>query len=167
MSGIEIERKYLVRQGSVAYRSAAFACRHILQGYIPADGATVRVRVVDDEAFLTIKSHSVDGGLSRYEFEHRITTDEARNLLRLCKGGFIDKHRYLVQSDRHVVEVDEFHGRNEGLVVAEIEFNSKEETVVLPDFIGEEVTYDRRFSNASLLIHPYSEWQSDSKSAQE
>lgn len=158
MSGIEIERKYLVRQGDTSYRTDAYACHHIIQGYIPADGATVRIRVLDHEAFLTIKSHSADGGLSRYEFEHAISTDEARQLLRLCRGGFIEKDRYLVRSGEHVVEVDEFHGRNEGLVVAEIELQTKDESLVLPHFIEKEVTSDRRFSNSSLLVRPFCEW---------
>ena len=158
MSGLEIERKYLICPGNTAYRAEAFACRHILQGYIPAEGATVRVRMVDQEAFLTIKSHSEDGGLSRYEFEHAITGDEARHLLGLCKGGFIDKDRYLIRLGKHLLEVDEFHGRNEGLVVAEVEYATLDESVKLPDFIGEEVTFDRRYSNASLLLHPYCEW---------
>ncbi len=115
MSGMEIERKFLVRKGS-AYRSAAFSFSHIQQGYIKAEGATVRVRVRDDKAYLTIKSKSVDGGLSRYEFEKEITLDEARQLMKLCRGGVIDKHRYLVKSGMHTFEVDEFHGDNDGVV---------------------------------------------------
>lgn len=109
MSGVEIERKFLVRKGD-AYKRVAFSCTHIQQGYIPAEGATVRVRVRDDHAYLTIKSRSQDGGLSRYEFEKEITLDEASHLLRLCRGGVIDKNRYLVRSadGRHVWEVDEF-----------------------------------------------------------
>ena len=85
MSGVEIERKFLVRKGD-AYKRVAFSCTHIQQGYIPAEGATVRVRVRDDHAYLTIKSRSQDGGLSRYEFEKEITLDEASHLLRLCRG---------------------------------------------------------------------------------
>ena len=112
MSGLEIERKFLVRRGG-AYRRAAYASSHIRQGYIPADGATVRVRVRDEQAFLTIKSRSVNGGMTRYEFEKEITVDEAQHLLALCKGGVIDKHRYLVRSGDHVFEVDEFHGDND------------------------------------------------------
>ena len=121
MSGVEIERKFLVRKGD-AYKRVAFSCTHIQQGYIPAEGATVRVRVRDDHAYLTIKSRSQDGGLSRYEFEKEITLDEASHLLRLCQGGVIDKNRYLVRSadGRHVWEVDEFFGDNAGLVMAEI-----------------------------------------------
>jgi len=115
MSGFEIERKFLVKRGG-AYKRAAFACSHITQGYMRCSDATVRVRRRDDKAFLTIKSRSQDGGLSRYEFETEISLEEAEHLFRLCRGGFIDKHRYLVKSGRHVFEVDEFHGENEDLL---------------------------------------------------
>lgn len=159
MSGLEIERKFLVKKGG-SYRSAAFSCMHIQQGYIPADGVTVRIRLRDDAAFLTIKGKSVDGGLSRYEFEKEITVDEAEHLLRLCRGGLIDKHRYLVKSPdgRHTFEVDEFHGDNDGLVMAEVELSSPEEPFEKPDFIGREVTGDRRFYNKHMLRYPFCLW---------
>lgn len=158
MSGLEIERKFLVKKGG-AYRCAAYAVSHIRQGYIPADGATVRVRVRDDHAFLTIKGRSVDGGISRYEFEKEITLDEAHQLLKLCKGGTIDKHRYLVRSGAHVFEVDEFHGDNDGLVMAEVELSSGNESYEKPAFIGPEVTGDAHFYNSNLLRNPYSAWK--------
>mgnify|MGYP002709448004 FL=1 len=109
MSGLEIERKFLVKKGD-AYKRAAFSSSHIQQGYIPAEGVTVRVRVRDDKAYLTIKGKSRDGGMTRYEFEKEITLDEAAHLMQLCQGGVIDKHRYLVKSGSHTFEVDEFHG---------------------------------------------------------
>jgi CYTH domain-containing protein len=158
MSGLEIERKFLVRRGG-AYRRAAYASSHIRQGYIPADGATVRVRVRDEQAFLTIKSRSVNGGMTRYEFEKEITVDEAQHLLALCKGGVIDKHRYLVRSGDHVFEVDEFHGDNDGLVMAEVELSDERENYIKPDFIGPEVTGDAHFYNSNLLTNPYSAWK--------
>jgi adenylate cyclase len=158
MSGLEIERKFLVRKGG-AFKAAALSCSHIQQGYIKAEGATVRVRVRDDKAYLTIKSHSVDGGLSRYEFEKEITLDEASHLMKLCSGGVIDKHRYLVKSGSHTFEVDEFHGPNEGLVMAEVELSSADEPFEKPDFIGPEVTGDGHFYNSHLLIEPYSTWR--------
>ena len=159
MSGVEIERKFLVRKGD-AYKRVAFSCTHIQQGYIPAEGATVRVRVRDDHAYLTIKSRSQDGGLSRYEFEKEITNDEAEHLFELCRGGVIDKCRWLVKSPdaRHTFEVDEFFGDNAGLVVAEVELGSEDEPFATPSFIGEEVTGDRRYYNSQLLVHPYKEW---------
>ncbi len=160
MSGIEIERKFLVKKGD-AYKRVAFSCSHIRQGYIPAEGATVRIRVRDNKAYLTIKSRSKDGGLSRYEFEKEITLNEAEKLLQLCRGGVIDKNRYLVRSSdgSHVWEIDEFFGDNAGLVMAEIELSSIEETFEKPDFIAVEVTGDRRFYNSNLLRSPFSTWR--------
>lgn len=158
MSGLEIERKFLVRHGD-AYKRAATSCSHIQQGYIPADGATVRIRVRDDKAYLTIKGRSYDGGMTRYEFEKEITLDEARNLLKLCKGGVIDKHRYLVPCGSHTFEVDEFHGANDGLVMAEVELGSETEAYEKPDFIGPEVTGDRHFYNSHMLLNPYFSWK--------
>ncbi|MBQ3858802.1 CYTH domain-containing protein [Segatella bryantii] len=158
MSGFEIERKFLVKKGD-AFKRAAFSCSHIVQGYIPADGATVRIRIRDNQAYLTIKSHSVDGGLSRYEFEKEITMDEAQHLIKLCKGGVIDKHRYLVKSGNHTFEVDDFHGENVGLIMAEVELSSTEEEFEKPEFIGIEVTGDKRFYNSHLLENPFSLWK--------
>ena len=159
MSGLEIERKFLVKHGG-AFKRAASSVSHIQQGYIPADGATVRVRVRDDKAYLTIKGKSYDGGMKRYEFEKEITLDEASHLLKLCKGGVIDKHRYLVGFGGHTFEVDEFHGDNEGLVMAEVELGSETEAFEKPDFIGPEVTGDKHFYNIYMLANPYSAWRS-------
>ena len=158
MSGLEIERKFLVRKGG-AFRRAAFSVSHIRQGYIPAEGATVRVRVRDEEAFLTIKGKSINGGMTRYEFEKEISLDEAAQLFKLCRGGVIDKHRYLVKSGAHTFEVDEFHGDNDGLVMAEVELHREDETYEKPDFIGPEVTGDSRFYNSHLLLNPYCAWK--------
>ena len=153
MSGLEIERKFLVKKGD-AYKSAAFSSSHI-----PADGATVRVRTRDDKAYLTIKGKSVNGGMTRYEFEKEITMDEAQHLLKLCKGGVIDKRRYLVKSGKHTFEVDEFYGDNQGLVMAEVELSDENEAYVKPDFIGMEVTGDKRFYNSHLLNFPFVVWR--------
>lgn len=169
MSGLEIERKFLVKKTGDTYKRAAFSCSHIQQGYIPSPAATVRIRLRQEvtaegeagqaKAYLTIKSKSADGGLSRYEFEKEILPDEAQQLLKLCKGGRIDKHRYLVKSGRHTFEVDEFHGDNEGLVMAEVELSDASEAFEKPDFIGMEVTGDRRFYNKHMLIEPFSSWR--------
>ena len=158
MSGLEIERKFLVKKGG-AYKRAAFSSSRIKQGYIPAGGATVRVRVRDDKAFLTIKARSVNGGMTRYEFEKEITLDEADHLLALCRGGMIDKRRWLVKSGTHIFEVDEFYGANEGLVMAEVELASEDEPFERPDFIGMEVTGDKRFYNSHMLANPFSAWR--------
>ena|SRR3712207_2690107 len=160
MSGLEIERKFLVKKGD-AYKRAAFSSSHIQQGYIPTDDATVRIRIRDEKAFLTIKGKSANGGMTRYEFEHEIAMDEAQELLKLCKGGVIDKRRYLVKSGEHTFEVDEFYGDNEGLVMAEVELVSEMEAYKKPDFIGVEVTGDRRFYNSRLLKNPFCHWRDD------
>ena len=162
MSGLEIERKFLVKKGD-AYKRAAFSSSRIRQGYIPSDTATVRVRLREDndsaKAYLTIKGRPAPGSISRYEFEKEILPAEAEQLLRLCRGGVIDKTRYLVRSGQHTFEVDEFYGDNEGLVMAEVELSAEDETVEKPDFIGLEVTGDRRFYNKHMLRYPFSLWR--------
>lgn len=158
MSGLEIERKFLVRKGA-AFKRAAFSCSHIVQGYLRCKDATVRVRLRDDKAYLTIKGRSVNGGMTRYEFEKEISPGEARHLLALCSGGLIDKHRYLVECGRHTFEVDEFHGENDGLVMAEVELGSEDEPYDKPDFVGDEVTGDKRFYNSHMLSNPFSSWR--------
>ena len=158
MSGLEIERKFLVANDS--YKSLATSSARIKQGYICSErGRTVRVRLRDSKAFLTIKGPSLDGGLSRYEFEKEITPDEAEHLFLLCERGIIDKRRYLVPSGPHTFEVDEFYGDNAGLVVAEVELSSVDETFEKPSFIGKEVTGDRRYYNSQLSQRPYVMWR--------
>ena len=158
MSGFEIERKFLVHKDK-DYKSRAYAYSYIKQGYIAAKCATVRVRVRDDRAYLTIKGPSTDGGLKRYEFEKEISLDEAKHLFELCEPGVVEKTRYLVRSGDHIVEVDEFAGDNEGLVLAEIELGAEDEVFELPDFIGMEVTGDVRFYNKQLRRFPYVIWR--------
>lgn len=160
MSGLEIERKFLVHKRGGEYKAEAFALSRIQQGYICSGrGRTVRVRIRDEKAYLTIKGPSLDGGLSRYEFEKEITPDEARHLMQLCEPGIIDKTRYLVKSGKHTFEVDEFYGDNDGLVMAEVELASADEPFEKPAFIADEVTGDRRFYNSSLRQLPFKEWK--------
>jgi len=158
MSGLEIERKFLVRKDR-DWKSRVVASHHIRQGYIPCLNATVRIRLRDDEAFLTIKGRPAKGGFARYEFEKEITIGEADHLLALCEGGMIDKVRHLIPSGRHTWEVDEFFGDNEGLVMAEIELAAEDEPFERPDFIGLEVTDDHRYYNKYLLTHPFTKWR--------
>ena len=158
MSGFEIERKFLVKDAS--YKELAFASSRICQGYIcSGHGHTVRVRIRDARGYLTIKGPSKNGGLSRYEFEKEITLDEAEHLMQLCEPGLIDKTRYLVKSGPHTFEVDEFYGENEGLVIAEVELGSEDEPYEKPDFIGMEVTGDKRYYNSHLRANPFSLWK--------
>ena len=154
---LEIERKFLVLDDS--YKHEAFSSSHIRQGYICSGrGRTVRIRIRDDRAYLTIKGPSPDNGLTRYEFEQEIPFADAEQLMELCEPGLIDKTRWLVKSGNHTFEVDEFHGENQGLVVAEVELKDASESPKKPDFIGKEVTGDRRYYNSQLRICPYCRW---------
>ena len=154
---LEIERKFLV---SGDYKSHSTSNSRIIQGYICSDrGRTVRVRLRDEKAFLTIKGPSTDDGLSRYEFEKEISKDEGLSLLRLCQPGIIDKKRWLVPVGKHTFEVDEFFGENEGLVVAEVELGSPDEDYERPSFVGKEVTGERKYYNSSLRLNPYKSWK--------
>lgn len=158
MSGLEIERKFLVK--SNVYKQEAYSHSRIKQGYILSEhGRTVRVRTRDTKGYLTIKGPSDLKGMTRYEFEKEISLDEAQELFNLCEPGFIDKTRYLVKSGIHTFEVDEFYGENEGLVIAEIELTSEDEPYIKPDFIGKEVTGDRRYYNGHLRKNPYCLWK--------
>lgn len=160
MSGLEIERKFLVHKRDGEYRKLAFSSSRIMQGYIcSAHGRTVRVRIRDGKGYLTIKGPSDEGGMTRYEFEKEITLDEAEHLFKLCEPGVIDKTRYLVKSGNHVFEVDEFYGYNEGLVMAEVELASEDEPYEKPEFIADEVTGDRRFYNSYLRQKPFVTWK--------
>ncbi len=155
---LEIERKFLVLHDS--YKHEAFSSSHILQGYLCSErGKTVRIRIRDEQAYLTIKGPSLDGGLSRYEFEQEIPLSDAKRLLTLCEPGIIDKTRWLVKSGEHTFEVDEFHGDNDGLVVAEVELKNVSETPIIPSFIGKEVTGDRRYYNSQLSRSPFASWK--------
>ena len=160
MSGIETERKFLVHKVGEAWKKAASSSSRICQGYICSErGRTVRVRIRADKGYITIKGPSDKEGMSRYEFEKEITLDEAEHLMELCEPGLIDKIRYLVDYGNHTFEVDEFFGDNAGLVMAEVELASEHEHFDKPDFIGMEVTGDRRFYNSSLRVFPFSLWR--------
>ena len=155
---LEIERKFRVRDDS--YKTQATGHTRIEQGYIASgNGRTVRVRIRGDRGYITIKGPSLDGGLSRYEFETEIAVGDARDLMQLCEPGIIQKERWLVPlEDGHTVEVDEFFGDNEGLVMAEIELAGPDDPFPRPSFLGEEVTGDRRFYNSHLRRYPYRLW---------
>ena len=154
---IEIERKFLVTDDS--YKALAYHSDRIVQGYICREGGnSTRVRVRGDKGYLTIKGPSMDGGLSRFEWEKEIPENEAWELLKLCHGGIIDKTRHLVKCGKHTFEVDEFHGDNDGLVVAEVELENADETFERPPFLGKEVTGDKRYYNSSLTRFPFKCW---------
>lgn len=158
---LEIERKFIV---TGEYKSKAFSHSHIQQGYIAkGNGRTVRVRIRDDKGYLTIKGPSNIAGLARYEFEKEIPLADAQDLMRICLPGQIDKYRWLIHNGKHTIEVDEFLGENEGLVMAEIELANEDEEYIRPDFLGKEVTGDRRYYNSHLIDYPYRYWPDETK----
>ena len=153
---IETERKFKVKGD---FSKNVQSARRIVQGYICADkGRTVRVRISGEEAFLTIKGPSDEKFWSRYEFEQKIPLADAEELMKLCVSGLIEKVRHYIPAGKHTWEVDVFHGENEGLIVAEIELESEDETFEYPDWVGEEVTLDRRYYNSMLSQTPFSRW---------
>ena len=148
---MEIERKYLVTSDS--YKQMAVARYHICQGYISREKTgTVRIRITDDKAYLTIKGKPAAGHFARYEWEKEIDVQEAKELMQLCQGTIIDKTRWIVPAaeDGLKWEIDEFHGKHEGLTLAEIELTNEKQEVEKPTFVGEDVTSDPRYYNANM-----------------
>jgi adenylate cyclase len=154
--GLEIERKFLINGD---YKKHAVKSLTIKQGYISTvHGITVRVRLKDKKGYLTIKGSTGESGLSRYEWEKEIAYEEADELLSLCDSGIIDKTRYIIPAGNYTWEVDEFHGENEGLVMAEIELKSESDTFSVPDWLGQEVTGDLRYYNSYIAKNPFTSW---------
>lgn len=153
--GTETERKFLVK--SPGWKKGAVGVRY-RQGYLcHQEARTVRVRVAGDTGYLTIKG--VAEGITRLEYEYPIPLAEASELLdRLCIKPLIEKTRYRIEYCGRVWEVDEFAGENQGLVVAEVELEFPDQALELPGWVGEEVTQDPRYLNASLVEHPFSRW---------
>lgn len=157
---LEIERKFLVKSND--FKEQAFSHNKIAQGYLSSiPERTVRVRIKGEKAFLTIKGIGQQGGMSRFEWENEIPIDEAIELLKLCEKGKIEKTRYEVKLGNHIFEVDEFYGENEGLVMAEVELKSETETFEKPEWLGEEVTNDKRYYNAYLSKNPFKSWEKE------
>jgi len=146
---MEIERKFLVRGDFKTFASRHY---HIAQGYLSRDPErTVRVRIRDNQGFLTIKGKSSESGMSRFEWEREIPLAEAQALLELCLPVVIEKTRYIIPEKSGLsYEVDEFHGVHTGLCLAEIELHSEDEAFDKPAWLGEEVTGDLRYYNAFL-----------------
>lgn len=153
----EIERKFLVL--NEAFKLTATNKKNIAQGYLNTNpNRTVRVRIANDKAFLTVKGKGNDTGMTRFEWEKEIPVNEAQSLLLLCEKGVIEKTRFEIPVGNHVFEVDEFYGKNQGLVMAEIELSHENEPFEKPSWLGKEVTNDQRFYNAYLSKNPFSEW---------
>ena len=152
---LEIERKFLVT--SDAWRTGAIG-EEYCQGYLSQNpNPTIRVRTQGNKAFLTIKGKP--NGITRAEFEYEIPFAEAKELQQLCITPLVKKRRYKILHEGMTWEVDEFHGENEGLIVAEIELDDPETIIKIPAWIGQEVSEDQRYANSSLAIHPFKNWK--------
>lgn len=157
MEHLEIERKFLVT--SDAYQQEASSSIRIAQGFLSTDPQrTVRVRIMGNQGFLTVKGASNASGTSRFEWETEISAAEATNLIDLCKDVILEKVRFTVPLGDHVFEVDEFLGENKGLVVAEIELQHEDEFFERPSWLGEEVTGQKEYYNSQLSQKPFAEW---------
>jgi adenylate cyclase len=152
--GMEIERKFLVVNDD--WRRLGIPVEYA-QGYLVADGErTVRIRVAGANGFLTVKGSS--HGFSRMEFEYLVPREEALEMLQLCVIPMIEKYRTKILYEGKIWEVDEFEGENTGLIIAEIELKSEDETFSIPPWIGQEVTGDIRYFNSSLAKNPFKNW---------
>ncbi len=154
----EIERKFKVKSTTFLETSTSFY--KISQGYLNSTPErTVRVRVKEDKGYITVKGMGSANGMSRFEWEKEISMDEATALLDLCEEFIISKTRYLCEYKGKIFEVDVFHGFNEGLVIAEVELQSEEENIELPEWIGDEVTGDIRYYNSYISKKPFVKWE--------
>ncbi|NCC98095.1 MAG: CYTH domain-containing protein [Bacteroidia bacterium] len=151
--GIEIEKKFLVNKKK--WNKPNTGCLYT-QAYLAKDGCTLRVRIAETKAFITIKGPTV--GCSRKEFEYEIPMADAKDLMKLALYPPIVKIRYKQEIGGKIWEIDEFIDSNEGLIVAEIELNSEQESFIMPEWVDQEVTSDKRYTNASLSKHPYKSW---------
>jgi len=154
---VEIERKFLVL--SEVFKTEAFKKTKIIQGFLNTHKErTVRVRIKGSKAFITVKGISNNEGTTRLEWEKEIPFSEAETLLTLCEPNLIEKTRFEIKVGSHIFEVDEFYGENKGLVIAEIELSSENETFTNPKWLGKEVTGDVRYYNSLLSKTPYRNW---------
>ena len=152
----EIERKFLVKKG-FNFKNYGKTIE-IYQGYLCLDKErTVRIRIKAQKGYLTVKG--ITKGFTRYEFENEIPLKEAENLLRLCVPPILYKTRTYINYKNHIFEIDEFYNENEGLITAEIELKSENESFDKPEWLGKEVTNDKRYYNANLIKNPYSKWK--------
>lgn len=155
---VEIERKFLVNTEAWANFSKPQPS-YLKQGYLVSDDVkTVRVRIADDVAYLTIKSKSTPNGFSRHEFEYEIPVSEAQYMLEHLSGDKIEKYRYKIAIDENTWEVDVFLGDNEGLIIAEIELTDEKQSFTIPSWVGSEVTGEAKYYNSKLAIFPFKKW---------
>jgi adenylate cyclase len=154
--GKEIERKFLLK--SADWKQDADNGKKIMQGYLcSSEDSTTRVRVYGKKAFLTIKGKTF--GISRVEFEYEIPVNEALELFKLCRKPLIEKTRFIAKQGELKWEIDIFEGENKGLKFAEIELESEFQNFDKPEWIGAEVTYEKRYYNSFLVNNPYKNWE--------
>jgi adenylate cyclase len=160
MTGKEIERKFLVRGDGWRKNARGTFCR---QGYLVAcDDHVVRVRVLGEKAYLTVKGRKA--GLSCPEYEYPLPLADAQDMLeRICLRPFIEKIRYTLDFSGVFWEIDEFEGENKGLVVAEVELEQEHQAIELPAWVGREVSYDPKYWNVNLIKYPYCRWSPEMK----
>ena len=153
----EIERKFLVRGEYKSYVSSKIS---IVQGYLSsAPERNVRIRIQGDTGYITIKGAGNRSGLTRFEWEKEIPLADARALINICEPGLIEKTRHIIpEASGLFFEVDEFHGANEGLILAEIELPSEDHPFQKPGWLGPEVSGDLRYYNSMLVKHPFTSW---------
>ncbi|RRO21888.1 CYTH domain-containing protein [Flavobacteriaceae bacterium 14752] len=145
----EIERKFLVK--SDAFKKESDSSYEIRQGFLSRDPErTVRIRIKGSKGFITVKGLTYKDGLSRLEWEKEIDLQDAQDLLQLCEAPIIYKTRYEVHVEQHIFEIDEFHGKHQGLTIAEVELQYQEESFVKPKWLGKEVTGDKAYYNSQL-----------------
>ncbi len=151
----EIERKFLVKSSEWKQLGAKKFYR---QGYLViSENLTIRIRTIEDQGILTIKGKREN--FSRPEFEYQIPFEDASEMMRsMCEKPIIEKYRTKIKINNFVWEVDEFIGDNQGLIIAEIELKDENEMISLPDWIGEEVTFNPRYTNSYLVNHPFKNW---------
>lgn len=158
MANVEIERKFLVKGD---FKPFAYKKEKIVQGYITSfsEDKSVRIRIKNKKGYITIKGKSNEAGTIRFEWEKEISLEDAEQLLKISEPGVIDKVRHYIKAGNHTFEVDEFHGENKGLIIAEIELKSENEEFEKPAWLGEEVTGNVRYYNSQLIKYPYSKWK--------
>ncbi len=153
----EIERKFLLK--STAFKKVSFTKKHIVQGFLNSNkNRVVRIRIIDEKAYLTIKGISEDGGLTRLEWEKEILLQEAKSLMTLSEKEVIEKYRYYHKIGEHIFEIDEFLGSNKGLFIAEVELQHRGETFLRPTYLGKEVTGQEKYYNSNLSKYPFKDW---------
>ena len=154
--GLEIERKFLLKNNS--WKKEVKETISIRQGYLNSEiERTIRIRIQGERGVLTIKGKNQN--VTRKEFEYQIPLDDALHLISMCEKPIIEKTRFLIPSNRSTWEIDVFDGENKGLVIAEIELSSEEESFDIPNWLGKEVSSESKYYNSSLITNPYSKWK--------